>query len=180
MAKMENTQARCEQANQRCDELMVQQTQLQHDLDTERSRRAKSENVMNQALAETSELATQLGMLKEEKAWWSSHGVVSCFEYHRRLPHFSGLLDDMATVAYETGRHDGMHAAYLHRNRHELITEEFQAANASASNWMAETLSTAANDPLPEFQQVRDTTENPDPEIIRRLLDPSSPHVDAN
>ncbi|MFS7917586.1 hypothetical protein Hanom_Chr03g00190961 [Helianthus anomalus] len=38
MADMEDTQSRCEQANQKCDELVVQRTRLQHDLETKRSR----------------------------------------------------------------------------------------------------------------------------------------------
>ncbi|MFS7929237.1 hypothetical protein Hanom_Chr04g00330111 [Helianthus anomalus] len=58
----------------------------------------------------------------------------------------------MATVAYEIGRHEGMHVAYLDCDHHDLIIEEFRAATGSASNRMAETLSTVANGLLPEFQ----------------------------
>ncbi|MFS7888881.1 hypothetical protein Hanom_Chr00s000002g01600271 [Helianthus anomalus] len=57
MAKMEDTQAKLDQANQRCDELVVQQSQLQCDLDVEKSRRAKSQNATNHALAEAQELS---------------------------------------------------------------------------------------------------------------------------
>ncbi|MFS7944994.1 hypothetical protein Hanom_Chr06g00518721 [Helianthus anomalus] len=102
MEEMEDTQAKCEQASQRCDELMVQRSRLQRDLDAEKSRRAESENAINQELAETSELTAQLGMLKGEN-WWISHGVVSCFEFLRRSPRFSGLLDDMATRRMRLG-----------------------------------------------------------------------------
>ncbi|MFS7990658.1 hypothetical protein Hanom_Chr11g01061501 [Helianthus anomalus] len=73
------------------------------DLDVEKSRRAESENATNQALAEAQELSAQLVALKEEKSWWVSHCVTSCFEFLRRSTHFSSLLDDMATAAYETG-----------------------------------------------------------------------------
>ncbi|MFS7941430.1 hypothetical protein Hanom_Chr05g00476161 [Helianthus anomalus] len=52
-----------------------------------------------------------------------SHGVISCFELLRMSPHFSGLLYDLATTVYETGRHDGMHIAYLGCNRQELLTK---------------------------------------------------------
>ncbi|MFS7937645.1 hypothetical protein Hanom_Chr05g00430041 [Helianthus anomalus] len=77
---------------------------------------------------------------------------MSCFEFLRRSSHFSGLLDDMATTAYETGQHDGMHVAYLDCDRPYLVTKVFRAATATASNRMAETLSAIANDPLPELQ----------------------------
>ncbi|MFS7904808.1 hypothetical protein Hanom_Chr01g00040381 [Helianthus anomalus] len=155
-------------------------THLHLDLDTERSRRAESESAINQALVETSKLTTQLGMLKEDKTWWSSHGVVSYLQYLRRSPHFSGLLDDMATATYETELHDGVHAAYLDCDHHELITEEFRATNASTSICMAETLFVVANDPLPEFQQIQDPVETPDLEVIHQLHDSPSPHVDSN
>ncbi|KAF5805207.1 hypothetical protein HanRHA438_Chr05g0216071 [Helianthus annuus] len=91
IAEMEDTQAKFNQATQRCDELIVQWSRLQRDLDAEKSRRAESENAVNQALAEASELRAQLGVLKGEKTWWASHGVVSCFEFLRRSPHFSGV-----------------------------------------------------------------------------------------
>ncbi|KAF5812445.1 hypothetical protein HanXRQr2_Chr04g0192681 [Helianthus annuus] len=101
MAEVEDTQAKFDQATQRCDELMVQRSRLQRDLDAEKSHCAESGSVINQVLAETSELTTQLGVLKGEKTRWVSHGVVSCFEFLRWSPHFSGLLDDLATVTYE-------------------------------------------------------------------------------
>ncbi|KAF5782448.1 hypothetical protein HanXRQr2_Chr11g0496001 [Helianthus annuus] len=151
MAEMEDTQAKLDQANQGCDEVVVQRSQLQRDLDVEKSRRAKSENAMNHALAEAQELSVQLVALKDERSWWVSHGVTSCFEFLRRSPHFSSLLDDMATTAYETGQHDGMHAAYFECGRLELVTDELRSATASASTCMAETLSAVANDPLPKF-----------------------------
>ncbi|KAJ0808586.1 hypothetical protein HanPI659440_Chr01g0005011 [Helianthus annuus] len=179
MAEMEDTQAKFDHTTQRCDELTVQWSRLQRDLDAEKSRRAKSENAANQVLAEAKELATQLATLKGEKIWWVSHGVMSCFEFLRRSPHFSGLLDDMATTAYETGRHDGMHAAYLDCNRPDLITERFWAATP-ASNRMAETMSAVANDPLPELQQIQEAAGNPDPDVIRRLLDSSTSNVDTS
>ncbi|KAJ0749692.1 hypothetical protein HanLR1_Chr05g0173021 [Helianthus annuus] len=91
IAEMEDTQAKFNQATQRCDELTVQWSRLQRDLDAEKSRRAESENAVNQALAEASELRAQLGVLKGEKTWWASHDVVSCFEFLRRSPHFSGV-----------------------------------------------------------------------------------------
>ncbi|MFS7929236.1 hypothetical protein Hanom_Chr04g00330101 [Helianthus anomalus] len=83
MAEMEDTQAKFDQATQKCDEFVAQRSHLQRDLDDEESRRAESGNVVNQALAEASELTTHLGVLKGEKTWWSSHGVVSCFEILR-------------------------------------------------------------------------------------------------
>ncbi|KAJ0933564.1 hypothetical protein HanPSC8_Chr04g0186251 [Helianthus annuus] len=101
MAEVEDTQAKFDQATQRCDELMVQRSRLQRDLDAEKSHCAESGSVISQVLAETSELTTQLGVLKGEKTRWVSHGVVSCFEFLRWSPHFSGLLDDLATVTYE-------------------------------------------------------------------------------
>ncbi|MFS7888660.1 hypothetical protein Hanom_Chr00s000001g01597801 [Helianthus anomalus] len=150
---MEDTQARYEQASQKCDELRVQSTRLQHDLDAEKSRHTEIESVTNKALDVVSELTTQLGVLKDDKKWWGSHDLISCFEYLRGSPHFSGLLDDLTTTTYETGRHDGMYVAYLGCNCQELLTEEFRAANAATSNRMAETLSAVDNDPPQNFNK---------------------------
>ncbi|MFS7976893.1 hypothetical protein Hanom_Chr10g00897691 [Helianthus anomalus] len=148
MVEMEDTQAKLNQATQRCDELIVQRSRLQRDLDAEKSRYTESENTATQELAEANELSTQLVALRDGKTWWVGYGMMSCFEFLRRSPHFSGLLDDMATAAYETGRHDGMHAAYLDCDRPGLITEGFRTTTVSASYRMAETLSAMANDPL--------------------------------
>ncbi|MFS7987386.1 hypothetical protein Hanom_Chr11g01022071 [Helianthus anomalus] len=143
----------------------------QRDLDVEKSRRAESENATNQALAKAQELSAQLATLRGEKTWWISHGVTSCFEFLRWSPHFSTLLDNMATAAYETGQHDGMHAAYSECSRLDMVTEELRATTASVSARLAETLSTVANDPLPEFQQILEAARNLDPVAIHPLLD---------
>ncbi|MFS7990385.1 hypothetical protein Hanom_Chr11g01058271 [Helianthus anomalus] len=114
-----------------------------------------------------------------EKGWWVSHGVISCFEYLRGSPHFSGLLDDLATTMYETRRHDDMHAAYLECNRHEQLIEEFWVVNVATSNRMVETLSAVANVPLPEFQQALDAMGSDDLEALCRLHDVPSSNADS-
>ncbi|KAJ0626195.1 hypothetical protein HanPSC8_Chr01g0011261 [Helianthus annuus] len=153
--KAEKVRAQTSQvARLNIDHEFVSQVQEQHhalmaDMDVENSRRAESENAPNQALAEVQELSAQLAALRGEKSWWISHGLTSCFEFLRRSSHFSSLLENIATVACETGQHDRMHAAYSECGRPDLVTEELRSATASASTRMAETFSTVANDPLP-------------------------------
>ncbi|MFS7917476.1 hypothetical protein Hanom_Chr03g00189491 [Helianthus anomalus] len=141
-AEQEEREGKLRELQQYCDPLLLERNTLTQ---CSVARLREVESALEQTNVEVDSLTSQLAVMRGDRNWLITNGLVGAFEYLRQSTSFTTLLDRLSAAAYQSGHHDG--------------------------DDMDDALEAVCNEPLCEYADLMDKVNEEGIESLRVMLD---------